>query len=259
MNKYRPVQRTTHSGTRRLAYLSAIAIVVLAADFFTHGAVRQPLRYLETKWSQVVRTSVSDIAQSRMFASSAALSDENAVLREELARYRSLALSASALQQQNAALARTAKLALVRPGVTAPVASSESTLGTFLVGGGRQDGVAVGDIVRSDDGFVVGTVITVQETTALCRSIFAPGAMIDATVRDSHVQLQGRGASNARGQAPRDSKIAVGDLVTSASVRGYPIAEVGNVVQDSAGAFLEVYVRLPQEISAIRYVFIERP
>jgi cell shape-determining protein MreC len=161
MNRYRPIQRSTHSGTRRLAYLTAFAVVILAADLLSHGAIRQPLRYLETKWSQVVHAGFADIVNSRMFASSAALSDENALLREELTRYRSLALSASALQQQNAALARTAKLALVRPGVTAPVASSESTLGTFLVGGGRQDGIAVGDIVRSDDGFVVGTVIIV--------------------------------------------------------------------------------------------------
>ncbi len=258
MNYYRP-QQHSQRWARRLTLITVLAVSVFILDLVSGGIVRRPLWYAETLWRDTVARSLSELSSTGIFASSARLSDENAALREEVVRYRSLALSAGALQQQNAALARTARLALVRPGVTAPIVSSESSIGTFLVGAGRQDGVTAGDLIRSDDGFAIGLVETVQETTALCRSVFAPRAMIEATVGQAHIQLEGRGGSNGRGKAPRDAAIAIGDVVTSASMRGYPIGQVGQIEQDSAGAFQEIYVRFPQDISAMRYVYIERP
>lgn len=258
MNYYRPQQRPER-WTRKLVLVTILALAIFALDVISGGMVRQPLWYLETRWKEAVAGSIDQVAATGIFSTAARLSDENAALREEVARYRSLALSAGALQQQNSALAKTARLALVRPGVTAPVVSSESSVGTFLVGAGRQDGVAAGDIIRADDGYAIAIVETVQETTALCRSIFAPRATIEAAVHDAHLQLEGRGGSNARGKAPRDASIAIGDVVSAASMRGYPIGQVGEIQQDSAGAFQEIYVRFPQDISAMRYVYIERP
>lgn len=259
MNYYiRPV-RKTHPWARRLTALSVGAGALFAANILTGGALSWGLRAVETRWSEMASSVGSQLASSALFASATRLSEENAALREEVARYRSLALSAASVQEQNAALAKTAHLALVRPGVTAPVISSESTLGTFFIGAGKQDGVAQGDIVRADDGTAIATVTTVQETDALCTSIFAPGSSLDVTVGDARFTLEGHGAANARGKAPRDAAIAVGDTVIAPALRGYPVGQIGAIEQDSAGAFQEVYVRFAQDVSATRYVYVERP
>lgn len=260
MNYYyvRP-QPKRNEWVRRLAFLTAAVVLAFGVDVLSHGAISAALRGVEKKWSEVAGAANAQMASSALFANSTHLSEENAALREEVARYRSLALSAAALQEQNAALAKTAHLALVHPGVTAAVTSSESSLGTFLVGAGKQDGVSEGDIVRADDGTAIATILSVQETSALARSVFAPAVTLEVTAGGSHFTLEGRGASNARGKAPRDAVLSVGDSVSASDLRGYPVGQIGAIDQDSAGAFQEVYVRFAQDISATRYVYIERP
>lgn len=252
-------QSRPRTRTRQLLIVTAAAALIVAADMLTGGGVRENLIPAAGALRAAITRTSATIADSGFFASHSSLAAENASLKEENARYRALALSAEALKAQNDALARMAHLSSVRPGVTATIAGGESSVGTFLVSAGSRDGVAQGDIVRTDGGFVIGTVIEVHDTTALCRSLFAPNTSIDAVIEGTHIALEGRGAGNARGKMLPSAPVAEGDVATAASVRGYPIAIVGHIDAGAADGFKEIYVRSPADISTLDYVYIERP
>lgn len=245
--------------TRRIAAATAIVLLIVVLDIVTHGAERSPLVGAVGGIQAASWRAADAMLGSGVFESKLALSAENRALKEELEHLRSAALSAAALEAQNAELAKLAHLAQVRPGVAATVASSESSVGTFYVSAGSREGVATGDIVRTDDGFVIGVVVSVQQTTALCRDVFAPGAVVGALVGTTPISLEGRGGSNARGTAERAAPVAVGDIVTSSALRGYPVGIVGAVETDVSDAFQTVYVRTATSIAMTRYVYIERP
>lgn len=258
-SNYTTYQQRQGRSVRKLVAVSVAVFALIVADILTQGAVRRPLIAAEQYWASAVQHATDAVMSTGIFASRYSLAQENTQLKEQIASYRSLALSASALQEQNAELAKMAHLSQVRPGITAAVASGESTIGTFLIAAGSREGVAVGDIVRADSGYVVGTVEAVQQTNALCRTVFAPGTTLDSQIANTAVVLEGRGGGNARGKALRDVDIEEGDTVTVPSLRGYPVATVGRVEADSADAFQEVYVRTPEDVSTLRYVYVERP
>lgn len=252
-------QSRPRTKARQFLLVTALALLVVAADALSGGGVRERLIPVAGALRTAINHTGSAIADTGFFASRSSLASENVALKEENARYKSLALAAEALKAQNDALAKMAHLSSVRPGVTAAIAGGESSVGTFLVSAGSRDGVAQGDIVRTDDGFVIGTVIELHDTTALCRSLFAPNTSIDAVIDGTHIALEGRGAGNARGKTLPSAAIAEGDVATAASVRGYPVAIVGHIDAGAADGFKEIYVRSPADISTLDYVYVERP
>lgn len=252
-----PVQSRTR--TRQFAFVTIAAFALIGIDVLSHGGIREKLVPVAAAVHAGIQNTGAAISEIGIFTSRTSLVSENVALREENARYKSLALSAEALRAENEALARMAHLSGTRPGVTATIAGGESSLGTFLVSAGSRDGVAMGDLVRTDNGFVIGTVIEVHDTVSFCRSLFAPNTSIDVVINGTHIALEGRGAGNARGKVLPSVAISDGDVATAASVRGYPIAIVGHIDADASDGFKEVYVRSPADISTIRYVYIERP
>lgn len=247
------------SRTRRIVAVTIVAAAVLLADVVTSGAIRA----LAASFLQRVQSGATAVAESVLgtgfFESRIKLAEENAELKAQIEKYQSLALSASALSAQNAELAKLAHLSQVRPGVTAAIASRESSMGTFFVAAGEREGVAAGDLVLTDDGFVIAIVSEVQQTSSLCTDIFAPGSTIDALIGSTRVSLEGKGGSNARGKAERTASIAAGDVATAASVSGYPIGVVGHVESGATDAYQEVYVRSSRTVDTTRFVYIERP
>ena len=135
----------------------------------------------------------------------------------------------------------------------------ESTFGTFYIAAGERDGVGNGDIVRTSDGYAVATIIETQQTSALCRSVFAPGTSIEVFAGTERIELMGKGAGNARGVAVRGSTIAEGSAVTAPSLLGYPVGVVGHTEGGAAEAAVDVYVRTPISIDSTQFVYVERP
>ena len=253
----RDIDRNTR--TRMLALVTAASVFVLAVDHFSGGSIRGQLWKIEDQWRTIAGSATASVGSIGYFGSQTSLVEENARLSAQLGQYQTLALSAIALKQENESLARLAGLSQVHPGVSAPVVSIESTGGVFHVGAGSREGVSAGDIVRGEDGYVLGRVVEVTATSAVCRSVFAPGSELEVLIGDTALELSGRGLGNGNGRAPRDSVIAVGDVVTSAAYRGYPVGTVGHIDADPTGAFQQVFVRASRSIDTVRLVFIERP
>lgn len=247
------------SRTRVLAAATIVAILVLATDHLSGGFFRAQLWKLEAGWQRASQGASAGLGFFGIAGSESELARENETLRAQVAQYQTLALSAIALKEENATLSNLVHLSQARPGVTAPVISSETTTGIFLLGAGTREGVAIGDIVRGEDGYALGRVVDVSATTATCATVFAPGGDLEALIGDTALHLTGRGAGNGEGKAPRDAEILLGDVVTAPAYRGHPVATVGHVEIDAAGAYKGVLVRATRSIGSLRYVFIERP
>ena len=225
---------------------------------FSGGALRALSRSVSARlWSAsaYVRGAVSN---SGFLSSRASLAAENATLRGTLAQYQEDAAGYQVLKQENDSLRSMLHLAQTERGITAPVISSviSSPYGTFLVGAGTADSVAVGSLVVTEGGFVAGTVSETSARSSLVTELFAGGSSVNVLVAGAPAEALGRGGGNARISLPRDVLVQNGDPVTAPSLGGRAVGVVGKVISDPGNALQTVYVILPVNLSALAYVYV---
>ncbi len=255
----RRYSRETSSERRHLMLATLVVILVLLVDIATGGRVRSLIRGIAARAWDGTHAITSGIQSIGLFATHTQLAAANASLREQLAQYQGQEANAAALQQQNEDLQRMVHLVATHPGITAPVVGmpDAAPYGTFLVGAGRGDGVAAGALVRTDDGFAIGRVSDVQAHEATVVELLAPDAQIEVGDGTTSFTLRGIGGGNARAEVPRDAVIHPGDVLIAPSAGGAPVAVVGHIDADPAGGAQQVYARIPQGMTATRYVLIE--
>lgn len=242
----------------RLIAATVLLVLIFILDAILGGPVRGALRgAVAALWSATssVRLSITD---SGYFASHRALARDNELLREQLASAQEDAAAYQGLKQENDDLRGLLHLASTTRGITAPVVSSFSTspYGTFMIGAGKMDGIASGDLVLTSDGFVIGTVTTPGDRTSLVTGTFASGSSIDALVGSAPAVVEGRGGGNATARLPRDASVSVSDPVIAPSLGSRQIGVVGHIDASESSAEQVVYIRLPMNLSALRYVYI---
>jgi len=246
------------SGRRKLMYATLLVLVLFILDSVSGGSVRALLqRSVSRVWtaSAQMRSAVFDTGY---FSSHRSLATENASLRSQLDRSAEDAAAYEVARQENELLRALMHLAQQEKGITAPVVSSvrSSPYGTFLVGAGESDGIAVGSLVVTEGGFVVGKVSEVGQRTTLVTEVFAGGAEVDASVNGAVAPAEGRGGGNARVMMPRGIEIQEGDVVTAPQLGGRPIGLVGHIDSDTSSAEQTVLVSLPVNLASLRYIYI---
>lgn len=249
---------TRKVGRSQLLFATILVLLIVLADLLSGGMVRGAMRSLTARVWAVSAYMRGAILESGYFASRAALSSENAGLREDLAQYREDAAAYQVLKQENESLRAMLRLAQSQPGITAPIVSSviSSPYGTFLVGAGTADAIEKGNLVVTEGGFVVGTISEVSTHTSLVNELFAGGSSVAVLVGGTSIEAEGRGGGNARIIVPRGISIAPGDPVTSPSLGGRAVGIVGKVESDPASAVQTVYVVLPVNLGALRYIYV---
>ena len=254
MNSY----RRNNSAGRRLLYATILVIFIFLVDVVSGGKIHQALRSTAASISRSVSGIGSSIAGSGFFTSRASLEAENRSLREELAQYQERAAGFAVLEAQVAQLQSAAKLAAQNPGLTAPVVSSviSSPYGTFLIGAGSADGVAKGSLVLTGGGFVVGTVSDAGAHTSTVTEIFAPNTSVAAVIDGASTVVSGSGGGNAHALLPRGVGVAVGDAVLSPQFGQRAVGIVGSVASSSASASQDVYIRIPEGLASLQYVYV---
>lgn len=243
---------------RRLLFATILILVVFILDIFSGGKIRGAVRNAEVSvWSVGVRAWDS-VAHNGFFASRASLEAENASLSGEIAQYEERAAAYDTLSSENAALGQMVHLAQTSPGITAPIVSSfnASPYGTFLVGAGSADNVATGDLVLTDADFVIGRVADVSARTSLVDELFAPNASVNVVIDGADVPAQGEGGGNAQARIPRGVNVNAGDSVIAPEYGGRAVGVVGHVISDPANGYSQVYISLPVDLSALRFVYI---
>jgi len=255
MNLYR---RTNTGSKRRLIAMTLLVIVLFVFDILSGGKVRALAQSATANISTTSARLFSDLKYSGLFSTRAHLAAQNQALESRVAHYQEQAAAYQALKQENAQLQTLAHLAQDNTGTTTPIVSSprSSPYGTFLIGAGSADNIKHNALVLTDDGFAIGRVTDVSTHTALVSALFAPDSKINALVGGTSVIFTGQGGDNARAQVPRGVAVSVGDIITSRSVSGRPIGIVGKVESNPADAYSVVLMRLPQNTSSLRFVFV---
>lgn len=263
MNSYRqssglPLRGRPRNERKRLIVVSILVIVLLTIDVLTGGKIRALVRVSASNiWKGGIFVEEA-IRRSGFFTSRAGLEAEITALNEQLALYQARAAAYQGLKNENTALRDMLNIAESKRGITATIVSSfrASPYGTFLIGAGSMDDITPGNIVLTGENFVLGRVADVSAHTALVNELFADGVSTDALIRGVGTSVEGRGGGNARADVPREAQIEIGDPVISPVLEGRTIGLVGAVVEDSASAYKKVYIRLPVNLAALRFVYV---
>ena len=254
---YRPQKKDPARG--RLMYATILVIIIFLLDVISGGRLRALVRVGASAIWQSLGVTSQSVSESGIFSSRHRLEVENAELRASLAEFVAKDVAYHAMKDENTRLRVMAKVASARSGVTANVISSlaASPYGTFSIGAGINEGVSRGQVVYTDTGYALGVVSESSAYSALVTEYFSPKTNIEVIVHDTPLTLQGSGGGNAQGKAPRDSVIAVGDIVRTRSA-GTPVGIVGKVVSDASSSFVQVYVRSPINLLTLSLVYVER-
>lgn len=242
-------------------FATVAVLFIFAADLALGGHIRALVRSGGSSVWNVGSQFATSLSGSGFLSSSRALREENESLKQKIAELEFRLSGVDILEKENDELRAFARLAEGLPGFTVPIVSSlrASPYGTFVLGAGEGEGVLVGDLVVAVHGekrFAIGRVNEVSEHRSLVVQIFAPDVLTEATLKGASLTVEGRGGGNARAEVPRALSVAEGDIVTSPGLGGLPIGVVGNVSDDPAGTHKVVYIGLPVNIAALRFVYV---
>ncbi len=254
----RRAPKSVAPGRSALLIVTAVAVVLFGVDYLSGGAVRATARGMSAfVWNTSARA-VQGITGNGFFARNATLASENESLKSELARVRERAAAYENLREENESLRALANLAASATGVSAPVISAyhASPYGTFQIGAGKNEGVAAGDIVLSETGFVIGRVTDVADERSVVRTAFIANADIDVLIGNAAVTARGEGGGNARLTVPRGIQVEAGDTVRAPAFGSRPVGIVGKVEEITTTAEQRVYISLPVNVSLLRLVFV---
>jgi len=249
---------------RRLLLFTVAVIVILAIDLASGGYLRGFARggsvAIWSAGSGIVRS----VLASGFFSSRRAQESEIQALKQELVRLRLDSAEVSVLREEAETLRSLVNLREREAGLTAPVISSvtSSPYGTFVIGAGREDGVAVGDLVLTGSegqGFVIARVSEVAARRSLVTEIFAPGSRLDISVRGAQFELEGRGGGNARVEVPATFPVDAGDAVLASELGGRAVGLVGAVQEASSAAYKNIYLRSVVPASSLTFVYVISP
>ncbi|MBI2048302.1 MAG: rod shape-determining protein MreC [Parcubacteria group bacterium] len=192
------------------------------------------------------------------FSSRAALATENATLKQEVARLESLSLHNDVLRSENTTLRGMLTLREAHTeGVAAPVLSNPavSPFGTFIIGSGTEDGVAVGSYVLSAPRVAIGRVVEVDTRTALVELYSAPAKETEVMIDSIRSTYRGRGDGNGIVVIKRGVPVAEGD---AAQLPGLPyaIGFVGHIQNNPEDPDTTLLVRIPANLPSLSFVYI---
>ncbi len=258
MNSYR---RNDGRNVRRLFLVTALVIIIFAADIASGGILRSFARGASASVSITGSRFIGAITDIGFFSSRRALTSENKVIKQELERLKIDSAEIKVLREEVRALRALVHLGERYAGITAPVVSSaaNSPYGTFVIAAGEADGIAAGDLVLAgaeDSSFVIGRVSETAKSRSLVTEIFAPGAHIEILIRGAPFTLEGRGGGNARIEVPASLEIEAGDPVFAPELGGLPVGSVGYIHEARSAAYKNIFIRNIMPISSLRFVYV---
>lgn len=261
MAEFRFNAQRSRARRRRLLFVSALLVLLIGFDLISGGMLRSVVRTASAGLWRVSASMRASVTGTGYFTSHRTLAAENATLRESLAHAQEDAAAIDELRSENDQLRLLVHLASEQPGVTVPIVSSVSAspYGTFLLGAGAGDGIALDSLVETQDGFVIGTVTELHPHTALVTTALAGGANIETVIGSTPTTVEGRGNGNGRAEVSRDVVIATGTPAIAPTLGSRPIALVGHIESAQASASQTLYLSLPVNLAALRYVYVVSP
>lgn len=131
---------------------------------------------------------------------------------------------------------------------------------TLVIDAGEAEGVAVGDYVSAGGQTRIGRVSEVYVQSARVELMSAPGASYQALLHGTlPVAVEGQGGGSMRALVPVGSEVRVGDTVSFPGLFGAVAAHVSAVEERAGESFIVVYMHLPVNPGALRFVEVQKP
>ena len=252
------LSRQNSAARWRLLATTVFVVVVFLFDVVTGGALRGVVRSIGAGVWHGAGVVVHALDRNGWLTSRATLASENEYLRAELAKVQDKAAALGVVQQENDHLQAMLNMTGEHPKGVVAIIDSPAALSpnhTFIVHAGTADGVKVGNIALTDSGFVVGTIIEVQQHTSLMKEIFASGENIAAVIDKNAITLVGK-SGVGYGRLAHEMDAQVNDPVFASSSGHRPIGVVGSVEASSTNAYRDIYVDLPVTPQSLQYVYV---
>lgn len=227
--------------------LVALAAVLVAGALFLRGPLSSlvwrvlapVVAWRDTLSAGQVRTLEAELASTTAaLADRNALADENAHLLAELGRssgVRSIA----------------AGVLLAPPG---------TPYDTLVVDAGSAQGVLPGAQVRAG-ALAIGTIDEVYANSSRVTLYSSPGQSYSATLitKDTSlpITVEGQGAGSMQARVPAATTVAVGDRVEFPGLGGPMAGTITGIVGSDTDTFKTIYLSLPVNVYALRYVYIQ--
>ena len=130
---------------------------------------------------------------------------------------------------------------------------------TFVIDAGSEDGVSLGSPVYISDNIIVGLIKNVTPSTSLVE-LFSNGGLEQETTLSrtgAMYKLQGLGGANMKLEVPKDTDIVWGDVFLYPRFSPSMVGSVYYIDVSSQSSFKTIYIRVPVNVFATKYVFVE--
>lgn len=250
----------TNAGWRLRGLILVVALVALL-----YAAGKPLLSFMSGVFTPIAsvtssmerKTNSALHALGAYFSSKITLEKENVRLSNELDFMRLATVDREALEEENIKL-RTilggrvkTDEAILAEVIMRPPSSPYDTL---VIDIGKQDGVALGDRVRTN-GFIVGEISRTLKNTSVVKLWSHSDNSLDVSIGDIFSgRAEGQGGGSFRIRAPRDTTVSEGDAVLAPGLDGLLLGVVGEIARDAENPFADMYVKSPVNIRTIRFV-----
>lgn len=202
-----------------------------------------------------------------------AVMEENELLRAENAELRSQLVEYDRLKAENEAYKDLANIQEENPTFSYASAfvigrDGMDEFGGFTIDKGTVHGVERGDTVISDDGYLVGTIVEADLTSAKVLTILHPSfnaAGVVSRTRDNGI-LSGNSSYAAQGlciftNLPRDTLASLGDEIITTGLGGvYPpdilVGAVTELLPEASGKSTFAVIRPGVDVRGVKHVFV---
>ena len=256
--------RSPHTGFRQRLVVFVIAVLILGLFTVTGRTWLQSVVTLVGRPFWQTQSFLGDQTGGffSYFAFKNSLSAENQALKDQLFTQQANLMKLAAVEQENqelkSLLGRNEKKNLLMVAVLRT--PGFSPYDTFLVDGGTDAGLTVGDKVFFAGDFLAGYVFEVSARTALVKLYSSPDEKLDVVIGAKNILAEavGRGDGTFEVKAPREVGMAKGSTVL---FPGSPVKVVGvieTIETDIAHSEETALFRLPFSLSETHFLFVER-
>jgi cell shape-determining protein MreC len=253
-----------HPANRYLVFGLLVFLVLLGLVLFKNAtnilvAASKPLWLVGDYWGEKIYTLSSVfVSKTRLLLENKKLTETIAALEAKLVNHELLAEDLRTLRE-DCGRNREAEQPIIARVLSNVWQNPYDVILVDVGWGNRRQDFAVGDLVRAHGSILLGRVAAVDEFSSRIGLFSTPGTEIPVTVgREAVPALAvGRGGGNFNITLPRSLAIASGDPVTVPSFGVEVIlGTVGAVDKDSSNSLQTLYLRLPFNLSNLKYVAI---
>jgi cell shape-determining protein MreC len=130
---------------------------------------------------------------------------------------------------------------------------------TLVLDVGEDTGIFSGARVKTDGGFVIGTITEVFGTRSIAQLYSSPGLIRDVVVGSARVPAvaHGVGGGNYRVELPKNTDTSVGDEVSVLGSVEEFLGVVEEIVVDEKTGITVLFLRLPINMTELRSVIVD--